>query len=361
MKLPLLITNPSNISYVTGFAGTLGYVLLTQSAIHLITDGRYIEAARTLVQKKNTSPNIHFNQMKLEVHDCSKGVKELLTELLKKHKNVSLSFEEEHMSVTKFELLKKHLRKHFTKVSLFGTTGYIEQIRTIKSDLEIQHIKKAQKITDEVLRKVKKEIKINMSEKELAWKIQELIHKYGADEESFPTIVAFAEHTAIPHHHPTNKKLKKGQMILIDMGVRYKGYCSDMTRTLFTKTPTPEQKMIYMTVLKAQKLAIKKIKPGVPAKKIDAYARNIIAKAGFAQTFTHSFGHGVGLDIHEAPTLSTKNTDILKTGMVITAEPGIYLTGEFGVRIEDMLVVTKTGAENITANPKEIKESMLTF
>ena len=164
----------------------------------------------------------------------------------------------------------------------------------------------------------------------------------------------------MPHHENTSKKLKKGELVLIDMGVFYKGYASDMTRMVFTKSPTPLQEKVYNLVLESQEAAIQAMKPGISCKKLSKTARKILKDANYEDKFTHSLGHGIGLEVHEAPTLSYRSPNTLKVGNVVTSEPGIYLPGKFGVRIEDMIVITRKGHQNITTAPKSIKDCILT-
>ena len=217
-------------------------------------------------------------------------------------------------------------------------------VSLVKTLAELSLIKKSQAINEEIFQNLKKMLKIGMSEKEIALKIKDM---------------ALNKNSVTPHHKNTNKKLKKGDMILIDMGVKYKGYCSDMTRMIFTKNPTKEQKNIYNLVLEAQKTAIAKIKLGLKCSKLDKIARIIIKKAGFEKNFEHGLGHGVGLEIHQSPKISQKSKDVLKENDVITIEPGIYLPNKFGIRIEDMAIVTKNGCEIITKIPKLLEESII--
>ena len=192
---------------------------------------------------------------------------------------------------------------------------------------------------------------------ELAWKIKNIGHDLGADDISFEPIVAFGPHSAIPHHHNTATKLKKGDTLLVDMGMKYKGYCSDMTRTFFFGKPSAQQQKVYELVLEAQEAGIKKIKSGVATKKVDEAARK--ALGNYEEYFKHSLGHGIGLEVHEMPSLSGRSTEILKENMIVTVEPGIYLDGKFGVRIEDMGRVTAKGYENFTGAAKVFSSSIV--
>ena len=215
---------------------------------------------------------------------------------------------------------------------------------------------KSQRINEKVFLEIKKIVQKHVEQKkrtpiheiDLAWRIKELGNKYGAEDVSFDPIVAFGKNSAIPHHMPGKTKLKKGDIVLIDMGMKYKGYCSDMTRTFFTSKPKQEHLDIYNTVLEAQLNGLKKIKAETTGKNADAYSRDIIKKAGYAEAYGHAGGHGIGLDIHETPSLSENFTKKFKENTVVTVEPGIYLAGKIGVRIEDMILITKNGNKNLT-------------
>lgn len=355
MKEPLLITYPTNVTYLTSYTGTNGFAIFTNKKIYLLTDARYLTAAKKLASQKSRNAQPKFNKIPLEVINISDGLTKEISKIIKAHKYKSLYFEEKHLNVGFY----KHLSLELKPIKLKPTLDLVEIHRAEKTPAELKNIAKAQEITDQVFKTLKKELKPGRTEKQIAWQIEILLRKYGAEENSFPSIVAFEEHSAIPHHQPTDKKLTKGEVVLIDMGLKFKRYCSDMTRTLFTKPPNREQEKVYQTVLAAQKKGIENIKPGRMCKNSDLSARKIIQKAGYAEYFGHSYGHGVGLDIHEAPTLSTKSPDKFKENIVVTAEPGIYLPGKFGIRIEDMLIVRKNSAKNLTKSPKELKDSII--
>ena len=221
-----------------------------------------------------------------------------------------------------------------------------EKMRLTKDKSEIHALKKSQQINGETLKRIKKLCKPGLTELEIAWKIKTIGHDLGTEDISFEPIVAFGPSSSSPHHQNGNRKLKKRDIVLIDMGMKYKGYCSDMTRTFFLGKPTTQQENVYQKVLDAQLAGIAQIKAGAKAASVDKAARKSMGED--EKYFGHSFGHGIGLDVHESPNLSSKSKDILKENMIVTAEPGIYLPGKFGVRIEDMGRVTKTGYENFT-------------
>jgi len=345
MKSPTssLVTSKSNIAYLSGFTGSSGFMLLTKSQKYLFTDFRYIERAKNSI--KRGIKIIDTTKMWRNPEDLKKNWQTIL----KKHRINNLGIEENHLTIATY----KKFKKISPKVKFSDISGKTEAEREIKSKLEIENTTKSQRINEKVFREIKKFIqqycgKKIITEMNLAWAIKQLGHQFGAEDISFEPIVAFGKNSALPHHQPGKTKLKKGDLVLIDMGMKYKGYCSDMTRIVFTTSPTPLQKEIYQLVLKAQKAAIKGIKAGITGKKADALARDIINSAGYEEQYGHAGGHGVGLDIHEMPSLANKYIKTLKENSIITIEPGIYLPGKFGIRIEDMLLVTKKGNKNLT-------------
>ena len=335
----LLLTSPSNIRYLSNFTGSKAVILKLPNKTYFFTDSRYFEEAKKII------PPI-FN---LQIY--KKGeFKDEWQKILKKHRLKEIHFEANHLTYSAL----KYWRKISRPVKLKPQTGEIEKLRTKKSAQEIRLLKKSQQINEQVFYTVKKHLKTGITEKEIAWKIQETAHKLGCDELAFPPIVAFGKSTSIPHHKTGPGKLKKGDMILIDMGVKYKGMCSDMTRTLFTAKPTSEQEKAYQTVLQAQKNAIRKLKPGITGHK----AWQLAAKIIDSEYFTHGLGHGIGLDIHESPSLAEKSKSKIKEGMVMTVEPGLYLPNKFGIRIEDMGVL-RDKFENFTKAQKELKDCIV--
>lgn len=326
-------------------------MLLVKNKSYLFTDSRYIERAKNTIKKGIKIVDI------TKIWRNPKVLKEEWQKILKKHKIKILGIEESNLTIAKFKKFKKLTRKKTKRFSIKFTdiSGFIEKKREIKSPQEIRLIEKSQRLNEKVFNEIKKQIlsetkrpPIKLREIDLVWRIGELAHKFGADDISFEPIVAFGKHSATPHHKSDTTRLKKGDLILIDMGMKYKGYCSDMTRIIFTTTPTEKQKKIYNLVLKAQKEGIKKIKAGITGKQADSFSRKIIENAGYGEKYGHGGGHGVGLDIHEIPSLSEEYKEKLKANSVITVEPGIYLEGEFGIRIEDMILITKNGNKKLT-------------
>jgi len=352
----LLVTDKTNIRYLSGFTGSAGFILLTKTKPILFTDSRYFEGAEYKVPKFFKLENI------TKLWKNPETLKEHWQKTLGKFRIKNLGFESDSISYSQFKKFKA-----LSKIKFLETSGIIEKVRSVKEPEEIKNIKKSQEINEKVLNKVleilKNAVKKNLSitEEEVAWKIRVLGHEFGAEDVSFDPIVAFGSNTSIPHHESSKTKLKKNDIVLIDMGMKYQGYCSDMTRTIFLSKPTPEQKKIYDIVLQAQLNAIQQIKPNVVVQKIDTTCRGYIESKKYGKYFTHGTGHGVGLDIHELPSFHQekisqktskksphKKPTTLKPGMIVTVEPGIYLKGKFGIRIEDMILVTEKGHQTLT-------------
>lgn len=339
----ILVTNKTNIRYFSGFSGTAGWLALGGKRGWLFTDTRYHLVAKAVL------PN------GFRVIDTTDGFKKPWQAFLKKYRVRMFGIEGNDVSLR----FLKHLKKISNGVRLVDVGAALSEKRIVKKPLELKYLSRAQKITDEIFSILKKWLKPGISEKAIAWKIETLAHELGADDISFTPIIGINEHSASPHHQNTDRKLKRGNLILIDMGVIYRGYCSDMTRVLFTKTPTTEQEKIYELVKTAQETAEKGLRGGMTGKTADRLSRSIIEKAGYGKFFGHSLGHGVGLDIHELPNLSQKYRGKIPAGSVVTLEPGVYLPGEFGVRLEDMVVVSRTGVHNLTKSPKAIQECVV--
>ncbi len=335
--IPTLLTSPENIRYLSGFTGTKAVILKLPKKNYFFTDSRYFEEARKTIPR----------DFQLEIY--KKGeFKESWKKILKRHRIREIHFEPDHLTYSALKYWRKLSRPTRLK------PGKLSQFRAIKTQQEIRLLKQSQRINEQVFCTIKKLLKKGVSEKEIAWRIRTIAHDLKAEDLAFEPIVAFGKGTATPHHRNTNRKLKKGDIILIDMGIKYRGYCSDMTRTLFTATPTPEQAKVYETVLTAQKNAISRIRPGITGHKAWRLAADVISRANYEDYFTHGLGHGIGLNIHESPSLAEKSRDKLQEGMVMTIEPGIYLPNKFGIRIEDIGLLTPQGLKNFTKTPKEL-------
>lgn len=325
-----IISSPSNLSYLTGYSNPDAYLLASVKGSIYFTDSRYAQSAKETLKG--------FLPVKIANGTAFSSIPRACSELGLKR----IGFEERHLPYAEYKMIKQSLR---TGGILVPTYGVIEGMREIKSPEELDKIRKALKITALAFEFIKDFMHPKLSETEVAAELERFIRYQGAKGSAFDIIVAYGQNSAYPHHNPTAKKLAEGSNILIDLGVDYLGYKSDLTRVLFLGKINILARRIYALVARAQEIAIKKIKPGAKIGSIDAASRKYIAGKGYGRNFIHSLGHGVGLDIHEGPNIHSKNQDFLREGMVFTVEPAIYLPGKFGIRIEDMVLVTKTGCE----------------
>lgn len=321
------VTSSTNISYLTEYPTRDAYLLTTPQKNFIFTDFRYLEE-----YKKNLK-----NFTIIKIND---SVFDSLKELVIKNKIKKLGFESSKIFYKEFKLLKEKLG---LSVELAETTDIVENLRQIKEKNELEKIKKAIDITIEAFNFAKKILIPGIKELDLAAEIERFIRYKGAVGSAFDIIITSGPRTSLPHAITSSKRLSDNEPILIDMGVSIDGYKSDLTRTLFLGKISPEFIKSYSFVRNAQEEALKKIKPGVSCSYIDSLARNYLAKKGIGSFFGHSLGHGIGLAVHENPLISSKNKQILKENMVFTIEPAIYLPEKFGIRIEDMVLVTKKG------------------
>lgn len=340
----ILITSPSNICYLTNYSNFSleereAYLFITKNFQTIITDGRYSEAIADKVPR-----------FKLIERTNDYSIKQIFKDLSVNYNIRILGIEEENLTVGEFKIL----RKIFKKIKPLD----IINLRTIKNKSEIELISKACLLGDKAFKFILKNIKINSTELEIAQNLENFI-KSNLSDISFKPIVAFGANSSIPHHQTGNTKLKKGDFILLDFGIKLNNYCSDMTRTIFLGSPSKKQKEIYEIVLMAQRKAIefikKRLKKNKPfkAKEVDSVARRYIISQKFSD-IPHSLGHGVGLQVHESPRLSPKSKDVLKEGMVFSIEPGIYIPKFGGVRIEDLFAIQNNKLIQLTNSPKNI-------
>ncbi len=332
-----LIFTPVSRLYLSGFESSLGYLFITKDKTVLFVDGRYIEAA-----KRNVNSDIEVRLFT----KLSEQAKEFLGDEIK-----SLLVETSNTvaDVKGFEKLFE--RKIIPSDELENT---LHSLRLVKNDYEVECVIKAQRMAEKAFEDTLEFIRPGVTEIEIAAELEYRMKLAGSEKISFETIAVSGEKSSMPHGVPDNKIIKSGDFITMDFGATYKGYHSDMTRTVAVGFATDEMKKVYNTVLEANLAAIETVCEGVKASEVDLAARSIIKSAGYGEYFTHSTGHGVGLEIHEAPTVSFKNEKNLASGQIITIEPGIYLEGKFGVRIEDMVVVTKNGCNNLTKANKSL-------
>ena len=337
-----LIISNTNRRYFTGFVSSLGYLLLTRNEAFLLTDSRYFEAA----QKQTSGCEV------LLLSSLSKTLGELIKS--KNIKNVMLE-----ASAFTLNEANKVISIADENGAKCQTTGELDDLiseqRIIKTSDEIDKIILAQRITENALKETLPLIKEGVCERDLALELEYKMRKAGADGISFDLIAIAGEKTSMPHGVPGDNCVKPGDFITFDIGALCGGYHSDMTRTYAYGFVSDKQKRVYQIVYDAQKLGLEAVKSGVACKEVDSAARDYIYHAGFEGYFGHSTGHGVGLDIHEMPAVSPKSETVLQSGMVITVEPGIYIPGEFGVRIEDTVVVTSDGYINLCTIPKDIE------
>lgn len=330
----IIITNPLNIKYLTGIDAE-GTFLITPKENIYITDGRYVEAVNN---KLTINDEIFVYDMK----DLSLDDYENFFIFCEK-----VGFEENYVTYAKY---KEYMHKYKIN-SLEETEGIIEKQRMIKDPEEIYAISKACEITDRCFEHLREFIKVGMTEKQIAKEIEDFFIENGAEDIAFETIVASGKNSSMPHAIPTEKKVEEGDAITIDMGCKYHGYCSDMTRTIFAKYVPDEIKEIYELVLKNQRQTIDEMKEGANLKIICRMVQNDFKLHGY--DLIHALGHGVGMEIHELPYMSTRVDLLLKNNMVVTDEPGIYIPNKFGVRIEDTVWINKGMATPLTKSPKD--------
>ncbi|MDQ3813602.1 MAG: aminopeptidase P family protein [Armatimonadota bacterium] len=336
----LVVSNLTNVRYLCGFTGTSGMVVVLKDETHFITDFRYRSQAAQQIPPFFTTV---IGEVGLWKKAC-----ELLKDKFKRRRAARLGFEAEHVSVATFEEITE-LLKPITPVS---TKGVVEDLRMRKDADEIKIIRRAVAVADASFEYICGVLKPGMTEIEVADELERAMKARGASGPSFSTIVASGKRSALPHGIASKKKLAKGDLVTIDMGALVDGYCSDMTRTVCLGKPTSRQQEIYELVWQAQTTAATSLRPGLGCVDADSIARKIIEDAGYGDQFGHGLGHAVGLNIHEQPRLSKLGQGNLEPGMVMTCEPGIYIEGWGGVRIEDMIVITEDGAQILTRSPK---------
>lgn len=334
----ILIYTPINRKYLTNFASSLGYLLITENDATLFVDGRYYISA--VKECKNVNVKL-FSDIKLEINGylIQNNIKKLLLE----------------SEITVNNL--KNIEKLFSGIDIkvdYDLSDMIKSLRAIKSKEEIDYIVMAQRIAEKAFEELLNDIKVGASEQELTAKLEYYMKLNGSSYPSFDTILISGDKTAMPHGVPSDKKIADGDFVLVDFGAVMGGYHSDMTRTVAVGYVTDKMQEVYNIVLKAQEEAIGMVEKNISVSEIDLAARNIIDNAGYGDYFNHSTGHSLGLEIHEEPSVSYKNDYKLLGGEIITVEPGIYIENEFGVRIEDMVYLSENGAENLTKCKKSL-------
>lgn len=333
----LLIASPHNRRYISGFTGSAGFVVITSGDNYFLTDFRYREQAAKQVQgfqivEHGTSP----------IDD--------IRDILEKAGIGSLGFEQEHVSYGEYLQWGKTLKA----IGLKPAAGLVEKLRMIKDEAELQVMQEAADLADSTFKHILGVLAPGIRESDIALEMEVYMRSHGATSSSFDTIVASGERSALPHGVASDRIIGTNEFVKLDFGAYYNGYCSDLTRTVVIGQPSDKHKEIYNIVLEAQLHALANIRPGMTGMEADALCRDIITKYGYGDNFGHSTGHGLGMEVHEAPRLSRLSDTILTPGMTVTVEPGIYVPGFGGVRIEDDIVITESGIKILTSSPKEL-------
>lgn len=337
----ILVTDPSNVTYLTGFTGEDSFLLLSPTSTVVISDSRFA----TQLEEECPGLDLEIRRQGVSLATC-------VATVLNKARLHQVAFEADVVAVGQLE----RFRAARESIDWQPTSGLVEQLREIKDKGEIAAIRNAVTLAERAFAVGRASLVGTQTEREFAYALENQIRTFGGQGCSFETIVAVGDRAALAHYRPGSLRIANGSLLLIDWGALSCLYRSDLTRVLVTGKPTRKLEQVYTTVLKAQKAAIKTIRPGVTLESVDTAARKIIEEAGFGKKFGHSLGHGIGLDIHEEPRVAQGQKRALKAGMVITVEPGIYLPGWGGVRIEDDVLVTRSGHEVLSSVPKEFED-----
>ncbi len=336
----LLVTNLANIRYLTGYSGSNGLALVGPNTRTFITDFRYVEQAAEEVDSS------------FERRQAPQDLLDAVSDVLPDDGPVRLGFEEAHMSVRTFGRLRGLLDE---RVSLVGVDGLVEQLRAVKDTDEVAAIRAACQLADTALDQVLNEGLVGRTEREVALALETAMRELGATRPSFDTIIAAGPHGALPHAQPRDVVIEPNQLVVIDWGAELDGYCSDCTRTVATGPVSDHAQEVYALVRSAQLAGLEGVTAGRDGREVDAVARRVIEDAGHGEHYGHGLGHGVGIEVHESPRLSQRSEDTLVAGNVVSVEPGVYLPGDLGVRIEDLVVVTEGGCEILTGLPKDLR------
>ncbi len=334
----LLVSELVNVRYLTGYSGSNGLALIGPQIRSFVTDFRYVQQAAAEVDSS-------FERLRAP-QDLVEALSELLPE-----GPLRLGFDDRHTSVYDHRRLRELLGE---RVELVAAGGLVERLRAVKEPGEIEQIAAATELADSAFRSLVEGGLVGRTERELALALEQEMRRLGAQSPSFDSIVAAGPHGALPHAQPRDRAGARGELVVIDWGARLEGYCSDCTRTVATGEPGEQARTAYELVRAAQLAGVQAVRAGAAGREVDAQARAVIAAGGEAEHFGHGLGHGVGLEIHEAPRLSQRSEDELVAGNVVTVEPGVYVPGQFGVRIEDLLVVQDDGARILTSVGKDL-------
>ncbi len=343
----LLVSSETNVRYLTGFTGDSSWLFVSHGSTVLISDARYS------TQITNECPGLDA-----EIRGVGKSMSEATAKIVRQSKSKQLGIEGEHLTLSQHAALVEKI----DSAAIVITSGLTEQLRVIKEKWEIAQTREAIFQAERGIAIIRASLRPDQIETEIRFALEAAMRDFGAIGPAFEPIIGVGPTAALPHAHAGTRQIAESPLLLIDWGAQtVSGYRSDLTRVFFTGRITKKMRRVYETVLQAQQAAIKKIKPGAICKDVDAVARGIISDAGFGQRFGHGLGHGVGLDIHEAVRLGPQSTEILKPGMIVTVEPGIYLKGQFGVRIEDDVLVTRDGYELLTSVPRQFDDAIVEF
>lgn len=358
----LLVTSLPNIFYLTNFSGTAAFLLVSAKSAALLTDARYVGTVAALLRSPAACPGLRL----VRVDAASGTYEETLAAVVRARKVRRLGFEAAHLSVRRWEWLRTAL----PETTLVPTDGLVEGGRAVKDDFEIRTLREAARRLAAVVPTVLEEVGEGRAERDVAARIDGIVRQAGFDRLAFDTIVASGPNSAVPHARPTARRLARGDLVVLDFGGVYDGYCVDLTRVAAVGKATPESRRLYKAVVSAHQAALAAVAPGVPAGDVDSAARRALEEHGLAEAFTHSTGHGLGIEVHEEPRIARRSTASsghppaanpgakpgvtpgadrrLEAGMVFTIEPGVYLPGIGGVRLEDDILVTPGGAEVLT-------------
>ena len=334
----LLVTSPVNVRYMTGYTGSNGLALIGLDRRVFVTDFRYVEQAALEVEPSY--------ERRRDQNELVEGLEALLPD-----GELRLGFDDTSVTVSQHARLRELLPD---RVALVAAGGLVERLRAVKDADEIARIRAAAAAADAALTRILDQGLVGRTERQLAHALEQAMREQGAQRPSFESIVAAGPHGALPHAQRRDVEVGRGQMVVIDWGAELDGYCSDCTRTVATGEPGDDAREVYELVLAAEQAGVEAVRAGAGGREVDAAARGLIEAAGYGANFGHGLGHGVGAEVHEAPRLSTRSDDELQSGNVVTVEPGVYLPGRFGVRIEDLVVVGEHGCEILSSLDKQL-------
>ncbi|MFP4589218.1 MAG: M24 family metallopeptidase [Candidatus Bipolaricaulota bacterium] len=329
-------SDAANLRYLTGFPCSLGALVITENKTTFLTDSRYLEAAQT---------QAHYSEIQKLGQDPLQDLAEILND--RKLNRIGLN------EATTTLKLYNNLESNLEQSELVPLEDPLTELRAVKNSEELELQQQAAEMADQAFDHLLETVQLGMTEKELALELEFFIRTRGADDVAFDPTVASGPNSALPHATPSDKQLREGELLLLDIGARYQGYCSDLTRTVCLGEPEELALKVYDLVLEAQRAGLSALEPGVEGSDVDQRAREVISEAGYGEMFGHGLGHGVGLLVHENPRLSQNSSSVLEPHMVVTVEPGIYIPEWGGVRIEDMVKVTEDGCESFSRAPKE--------